>query len=78
MQSKPKQAYRIGDVVELETPWMEHGLEGNEQEHYWVLTILEIFRSEQVIHTHQLHLSPDPGSSLWDRPPGQGFHRWPC
>ena len=51
MQSKPKQLYRIGDVVELETPWMEHDLEGNEQEHYWVLTILEIFRNEQVIHT---------------------------
>lgn len=44
MQLKPKQTFKIGDTVELETEWLERDLEP----HYWVLTIHEIFRSEEV------------------------------
>lgn len=45
MQLKPKQTFKIGDTVELETEWLEGDLEA----HYWVLTIHEIFRSEEVM-----------------------------
>lgn len=44
VQLKPKQTFKIGDTVELETEWLERDLEP----HYWVLTIHEIFRSEEV------------------------------
>ena len=48
-QDKPKQTYKVGDVVSLETEWVtQPDMQRDPEPHYWLTTITEIFRNEQV------------------------------